>query len=1007
MDTLRASAEGMPLDPQGIKKMISDEARLLRDEAVNSLGQIAAFVAENGKIRPFKAGVEKEEFLSNVPSYLRAKGDLGKPADEMAQNAFDAGLIEEPTTASLYEALKSLPAKLPTIKQFIGEAESTIKERIKGFKRVQPGLRKEIDRTLGLSERPDRKFTEKFALARSLQRQAYAAAQAARFTREELNNLKKQIADEANKYLPVSERGWLNGLIARASTSKDLAKATARIHNRLTELIRRDMVAELKSTATKAIESSAVDAEYQQRIKSIIDRFQFKGKSQDTLSEIQELEDYVNKQRAQGKDVNLPNRYLESFKILRRRSVQDLTIKELANLLNTVELLENLGRQRIINIQAEYQREKSKLAESLINGVQPIERKEIVEPAPGVALSVKEYLSNKLVQVQNAAKRIGLALTPMDAIMDMADGIQNYAGPHSRMKSLIDSKHDLYLDDRRRWTSPVIELAEELKLGDTNFERIAVYAYRIQDNGREYLLNNGLTDEEIDSIQLTEEEMRLYQSMRKAIETPYDRVVQTVRQLSNRVVGKLQNYFPVQIDFSKVADVEVFDRVGDMLDAGSFGLKTKTVQQGFTKQRTGTKRAIKLNAMDTFLRHMDNVSYLVNMQRAIKMVSEVVNAPRYRERAGDIGALIMSQWADTLARNGGGEGLKRIELLDTVRQNFGVAQLGFRLSSILVQPTSFFDGAAVIGAEYAMTGFQDVVTDPAWRKFLVEHLPELRERGAGDPAFQDLSADKRLRKIQDLGYSYLKKVDLLTASAIAAGAYRKSLAERGIPLDLNQPDKTGILEAERLLRRSQSSGFSKDIPQALSRGALTGNKSLDKLILQFRSFQLTRWSQIRHDLWRAGVRENNYQRASEIAFWLSLAQFAELGIRYGNRFLLASAVGGLGYALKDLDKDFEDLPEDIFLQFVGNVPFLGDFASAIAFEGRKDLIPAASVVSDIIQGASRIASAPSGKKRRDRTTRLVGGTSQLLSGIAAGLGLPGSGQVDQLVQNYLRSQKRK
>jgi hypothetical protein len=100
-------------------QMILDEAQGIyeQEKFIAELGKddpLAQFVVDNGGLKGFKADevgkIPEAEEMRGVP--LRFKNNVvGLPVDEMAQMAFDANLIEEPSGDLLREKLKSIPAK--------------------------------------------------------------------------------------------------------------------------------------------------------------------------------------------------------------------------------------------------------------------------------------------------------------------------------------------------------------------------------------------------------------------------------------------------------------------------------------------------------------------------------------------------------------------------------------------------------------------------------------------------------------------------------------------------------------------------------------------------------------------------------------------------------------------------------------------------------------------------------------------------------------------------------
>lgn len=976
-----------------------EEARLVREQIISEIGK---FTIDPGNVDI------AEEIKSRVPKEFFAKKGEGRAFDEFAQGVAEKYLGPNASSSDVIDFLSSLSGKRRTINEFTAEAQKQIIDEMQGqlFERVQPGIKKAIREKTGQIQTPEEKtITERQALSRSLLRQAQAASQAEKYTKENIRKVKSEIQDSL-KSLPVAERGKFASILASAETSQDVAKATVRILNHLNETIRKDLVAEISRKAGRAIDSDNVDIQYRDRIKKLIDNIQFKGKSEQTINDLKRTKEFIDREKAAGRDPQMPERVYQALKVLERKPIEDLNIKELINLQNKIELLDRLGRQRVINRKLAYDEEKNILSVELQKGTSPIQNKGLIQAKPGEKLSISDKFNNMITKAQNEALRIDLVLSPSDVVFDILDGNANYQGTNSRIiKQTLDTDFGNYLNQKEEWIIPVQELAAQNKMTDQNFERIAIHAYREQPKGVQYLLNEGLTKEEIDSVNLTEKELEVYNAMREQIEKPYQDALDILRDLYNRSMGKIDNYFPVQIDYEKVSDLEVFQRVGDMIDAGALGRRTKTVEQGSTKARRGTRKRIKLNAMDVFTRHMDDMAYFLEMQKDIKMLSEIVNSPEYQAAAGDAGGLWMAKWMNLMARKGGVDGYKKILALDALRKSFGSAMLGYKIQSILMQPTALFDGAAQVGGSYVSQGSQRVVTDKNWRIFLKDNFPEIRQRGADDPAYLELGNDKLMRGIRSAGYSALKKADLLTASAIAAGAYQKSLDQRGIELDLSNPDEMAIQEATAMVRRTQGSPFFKDVPQALL-GGFSGNETFDKALFQFKSFMLTRWSQIRHQMWRAGIKEGNPKQAVEVAFWLSMSTLAETGIRIGSKSIIAALIGlvagGLDDALDRADKTFDEetkgLTEKFVIEALNNIPFLGDLVNLGRYGGSP--IPSFRPLVDFPVG---ISTAINGKKTNTKLRGIV----QAIGAAASAAGIPGTFQVEQIVKDALKSKKSK
>lgn len=445
-------------------------------------------------------------------------------------------------------------------------------------------------------------------------------------------------------------------------------------------------------------------------------------------------------------------------------------------------------------------------------------------------------------------------------------------------------------------------------------------------------------------------------------------------------------------DWKLVDDTEVFERFGSIAPE-QYGRPTKNVEAGFTKARVGGGKAIKVNAMDVFLKHTDNTSYLLELGEKTKILGEIAATDRYKELVGDAGQLMVREWLDTIARKGGASGASEIAILDTLRKNVGIGILGLKLSTIAIQPTAFIDGMGFIGARYGMRGATDFITKSEWRKFVSE-MPEIKDRMGGEFALRELTDKNWFQNIQRKGFIPLQVLDQMTAGSVAAGAYTKKMTELGKAIDLTMPfDKEALAYAQLAVRRTQSSGSFKDVPLAISRGNLTGNRSLDRAILQFQNFLLTRWSRVRHDAIRAGIREKDPRKAIPIFTALIFAALAGTGIRLGVNKATDFVTGR-----EDKDSIAEDLSKGFVYEMTGTVPFLGTAVSMWMYDG--EMFPILDAPKGVIGGLNRVVNSKS------QTAKLKG-FAEFAGSTGAILGIPGSTQAEQLARGFLSKEQDK
>ena len=800
--------------------------------------------------------------------------------------------------------------------------------------------------------------------------------------------------------IPKAEQGNFLRMVKSAASTDKLPKAFIRIDIKAEDIRRKELIATLKEDFKKILEAGNIDIKYKQQAERLLADVGFAKPNAETIERLENLQKHVERQRAAGNPVEIPQGILDEMKRLHDFPVGEIPtglLEAMAFKLESIMAAGKVSRRIKGNLQ---DIEVEKLIKELVAGTVPITARPIAEALPGEDLPKGAAFDNAIAKGRNAAQHVDLAISPPDVVFDLLDGSKGYSGPnYVLIKKRVDGDFSGYLRDRNDLLAPVRALIDKHGLDDKSMEKIWIHAMRIQPNGMDYLQAQGLGASEIRLVTLTNPERQVYEKMREQIESILPRSRAILQELENRDIEKIPNYFPVSVDFSKATDFEVFKRMGDAL--AGIGKKKSTTAPGSLKERHGTKLRIERNAWKIFKHHIDDMAYYVNMEKYLRILYRVIGSEEYIAAAGDRGATWVSKWLDLMLRKGGMADQPKIEILDILRRNVGVAQLGFSLPSFMVQNTALLDGMALVGGQEILRGVFDVATDKEWRTFLHDNFQELRERFGDDPAIAEAKdGEGSLARIQEMSMKPLQLNDFLTASSVAAGAYRKNLAERGIELDLSKPDAEAISWATLMMRRTQASSLFKDAPLAISRGAITNNRSFEKALLQYKTFALGRWSLIRHDAARLGIAQGDVGRAAQVFGYLSMATLLETGIRAKARALQIAILVALGLAVEESIRQEDDFDDRFWKQWIGNIPFVGD-----ALSGRGLYRSDVPAIDAALKGLNSVFGMPIRMKDVENGREAAKELIVLLEAIGKVAGVPGTSQAARLARFSLSDRK--
>lgn len=953
----------------------------------NQAKVLSKYISKSGE---FKG--ELREVLGKGKSLWGVSGDsiateAGFADSEQAREAYLSYLKQKLDLKELQKEFQTAKKEFRS-NEIINKLSDKIEKQnnyLRDLQKESPALAKLILR-LSTNANPERAAMSGYKLGQKIGQQETRTSilNQLRIKQTSIASVQKQITNYVKENLPLNEQGKFINLIKDAKSQKDLTKAFLRIDNKVKKIELSNAITDLKNTAEKLTESPSVSADYRNKIKEIIGQYELTGHTNATIAKLEATQAFLNRTKSEGVETDISQRILDKLKILTRIPKDELTLSQVQGLQNEIELLGKLGETKWATKQALYEAEKEARKKILIDTASPINSKVLSQQPIG---SDPQKWAERYIKLNNYAQKTRIGLTPIDALAEIT-GMKP-------MKATLDGNFGGYLSrtipgvaDFQKLENDMLELGNAISEGQR--ERVGVYGHKLQIDGYEKLANLGITKAEADAIILTPEEKKFYNAIQAFNDATYPAVKKYAMDTYNIDVGKIENYMSYMTDFNAMSGLEMYDRVGNLAEEAI--RKTKKVEESFIKTRTGAGlQKIQLDALKIAQRHADDVAYMLTMGHDIKQYFEIVNSPEMRAKLGDVGALAWLQWLDLMARKGGTEGAKRIVALDIIRKNLGMGVLAFRLSSAIVQFSSFADTLATIGTEWATKGATSIATSKEMRNFIMDNFPEIRTAVGDDIAFREFG-EGLAGKITQIGFKPLQFFDGLMRSTAAAGAYQKLAFEKGIAVDFMKPNKELIQEATLLMRQSQGSSFFKDQPLNLTTGfGLTNSKSLNKTILTFQSFMLSRWANTERQIWRLGIKEKNYAKAGMSAFYLIIVAAAiEEGLRRGTRMITNFITGD--------NQEEKSFVKNSALNIVQSVPLMGQLVSSLVYSSNP--VPIINSFSDVGVGIRSLITGKSINTKARGATQALGGAGSLV-------GIPGSSQASQLIRKAIPQNTKK
>lgn len=838
--------------------------------------------------------------------------------------------------------------------------------------------------------------SEKRAFLQSLKDRVKAAAQSRKATREEIFDVQSDVVALIKESdLELDDKAKFLTSVKNIQTQEDFNKVMPELEQRIIALEekanKRSLVFDIKKAISRVEKSNSISIDYVDLINEAVSGFDLDKMQKSTIKKLEATRDYINKKSSIGEDVSMPKNVIEEISRLSKKNISDMTVEDLSGLLGKINLLEQLGKTKLDSRKKVYAADIDRTLEEISNNSSNIDVGNIKRALVGEKLSPKDILRNEVIKYKTIVKQKDLAILPQDIVFDIADGNKNFKGPnYTYLKKPIDVANNKYLNLKDRIKSEIINLIQKYDLDNLNFDRIGVYAAKVQEGGVDKLLYSGYTQGEIDSVELTESEMIVYNKMRSILDELRPQIEEVMRVVYNEPLGKVDNYFSFMTDFSKMEGKPIEGLFGDKIE---FLKNKKNVDKDFTISRTNGEQAIKINALEIFLKHTDNAAYLIEMGPVIKKVGDIVDDPRYKSAVGSILHNEIRDWVSLVARAGRYQ--HKNMALEILRRNVGAYVLAYKIGSVLVQPTALVNGASEIGAERISKSLIDLAKSSKIRSFMMKNFPELRDRFGDDPAFIEFSGhygDIGLKdKAINTGFLGIKYADMFTASVVTHAAYIKSLESKGLEFDINNLDEESMLDAQLIMRRTQSTSLFKDAPQAITNGKLFGDTSWDKLVLQFQSFMLNDWSRIRYDLIERGISVKDYNRAFNIATAMVISSALALSASDAVKILAES----LGSDDDEKKKKSDDYLERLSTELLRKIPVVSQGMSAIQYGSMP--VPSIEIVKRTFDRINR-AYESKGKTKKSRDTKLDNEVKSTIAIMSIFGRIPGGDAIEDMYQ---------
>jgi hypothetical protein len=563
---------------------------------------------------------------------------------------------------------------------------------------------------------------------------------------------------------------------------------------------------------------------------------------------------------------------------------------------------------------------------------------------------------------------------------DILDGGKSYSGVN--FKTIVEPVR-IAIDDADNQTNGLLaEAFEEIKsLGDTfSEEEMAriMYTSALEQDGEAQAeaLKAYYTKYDFTSA-LTPKERGALETMIETFKEIRGQVAAVYEAEKNIPFPDNGRYFPFRYD----RDLETFD-----IEVSSFDFNPTKTAQGFTMQRQNqVGRMLDINVFDTFARQVTAQVYYANVQPQLSRLTKIKNNKAYQSAIGKTANDYLAQYITDVSKRGNGEHFLGKNFLDTIRGNISTAILGYKLSTVMIQPSATFDAMVAMRKEFGQVealklipGFFKMMFSKSALDAAVEQSRALQNRTGGQLEIYELRnasqgrfSENKLRRgwyaFKANAYAGIRFTDIRTAANVFE-AFRKQYEKQGYSAE------EAVARAEQMMMLSQSSANVVNRPQILNHSAV-------KFLLPFQTFVVNAFNNIRYDAISTEIKSKGAVRGT-IQATLNL-QFLVYALAY------EVTMYGLIKQLFGDEEDDRDYFTKLFASGLNRIPGIGFVMSYDgSFDGSFQINnPAVQAGNDIYKFLVDFFKGEADARDTYKATK----------GLSTLLGVPGTAQTNQII----------
>lgn len=794
--------------------------------------------------------------------------------------------------------------------------------------------------------------------------------EAFRTKQENIAEIKKAIISYASD-LSTNEKGKLLPMVAGAKSQKDLAKAMMRIDAAVQRVDKNEQLQAVKEAAAEiglAVRTGkGIAVDYQKQLIDILKDYDLKKPTAKTLARLQSLKQYLDNNPG-----FMPDYVVNQLDRLSKKNAGQMTVEEIKELNDTLNKMIALGHLKL-QLKNNYdERVRQISVAKLLTSTNSLDPKGDPKEA---SYNRKEAKTNMYLHTLHSFR-----------VTDQIDGYLDYKGQNTRLQRQISSKVNNAELSADAILKSVFDEIKAIQDGWTEKEQAIMEFHLLIQQGAHNQANELATIQGWKEIpELTQEMATAMDLMRGAFQKTEDYLAAVYEELNNKPFEKVENYFPLKYE----------QRKGEIPEPtiGQKFLRSAKTEQGFTMKRLpNVKRTPRIDVFAQFEEAIREQQYFMQVQPTLLEVRSIVNDDAYKAKAGRIVTNWWRDYIDAMSNHGQLSGVRSNAYLRYKRIQLSRAILGYKVSSILLQPMAIFDAVAYtqlrfgqIAAGRLLLHFSATWINPFYARRVKRLSPsvQLRQGTAGELAIEEITTSAKRKKISEKfnrgSMTMLRWADIKTAASVDQAIYK-------ILRGQNLSESDARAEADLIMNIVSGSSEVADRPMVLMSGE--GMRTL----FTFQTFMLNRWGLIAHDIVKSGLIHGTLGRKAKSIYALFILALAG-GVENELRLKIYQLISG-GEVKQQLS-----FWKGAFLSIPEAIPIIGQIIQGYAQAGQSFSIPMTRVIENFRLGSQQIFSSDPEKQ--------VKGFLRLGEAVATWNGIAGASQAEDILERLIINNKPK